>query len=60
MAFLVRDLKSERGRKMLEKLEGEQGECIRHYVSNQDAYIKDLQERIKDMRSIFEGIKRYL
>jgi hypothetical protein len=60
MALLIRDYKYEKGKELLESLKGEQGDMIRHYVSENEKVAQKLRDQINEMQEVFNGIKKYI
>ena len=59
MALYRPDIDYEKGKKLIDELQGEEGRLIKYYVMKQDKYIEELQGRISEMSEVFNGIRRY-
>ena len=57
MAIFTRDTEYEKGKELLEKLEGVEGDLIRYYVSSKDELIEKQQETIRQMKAVFKSFK---
>jgi ssDNA-specific exonuclease RecJ len=60
MAIFNEDHSYVRGKKALEELKIFEAEDIRHYVSEIIKFSNNKDETIKEMTSVFEGIKRFI
>ena len=59
MTLFTRDLKYEQGKKLVDDLEGDQGDLIRYFVEENERHYKRQQDRIDEMQKVFEGIRRF-
>ena len=47
------------GKKHLDALDSIEGKLIQHYVAEKDKHIEKLNEQIKEMQEVFNGIRRF-
>jgi hypothetical protein len=59
MAHYTPDFKYDRAKELIASLEGEQGDLVRYYIQQQEIHIENLNKRIKEMQTIFDGISKF-
>lgn len=60
MAYYRPDYDYIKGKELLEKLNIDDADLIRYYVSKKEERIEFLEKQLREMRQVFEGLSKYI
>lgn len=47
-------------KEIVEKLKGKNAYHIKYYIQKKEEYIKELEQKIKDMQAVFDDLSKYI